>query len=102
MTTPRRGVILADFDLFLRGKTEEMQEFQGFRARHAVACFEKENFPMCRVAESYLVRVYNRTYVWYNIICKTTKTMQTQSALIVQNPKHGGHKQCWTICSALC
>lgn len=73
MTTPRRGVFWADFDLFLRGKTEEMQEFQGFRARHAVACFDKENFLMCRVAESFLVRVYNRTYVWYNISSDRTR-----------------------------
>jgi hypothetical protein len=28
-TTPRRGVFLADFGLFLGGKIEEMQEFQG-------------------------------------------------------------------------
>ncbi|MBQ8620522.1 MAG: hypothetical protein IJ418_23855 [Clostridia bacterium] len=51
-TTPRRGVFLADFGLFFGGKIEEMQEFQGFRARHAVACFQKENFQMCWLSEN--------------------------------------------------
>lgn len=54
MPTPRRGVFGTDFGLFLRGETEETQEFQGFRARHGMACFEKENFLMCMVAEVFL------------------------------------------------